>query len=302
MIHVFKPNPMQLKLLVLADPDAMSASFITEKYVRLLPQFDAIIVCGPFVHSDCNSLEEEAAAQGDMAAIIAQLENIVCRVIYLPSESDPKSTFLEQLYLTPNSINIHARKMPLIRGLHITGLTEKSNDLITSKIPDSDDRTEQSDDELDGVQVQTSHSTPDIIDEVLFKVQKINYFDSSTVEKYSLSSSVNEDTSDKCKYNEETTDPNSCNIFVFNYKYAHSLSHFLFHSTTEIEASRVKLCIIPCVNSHNSDALRLPNKFGDLHIAVVKSLRQTGEYLEINFENHEESGVWSIRDIVPNKI
>lgn len=118
--------PRKIRLAVLNDVDINSASLFAEKYVPQTPQFDAIVVAGPFASSSSSSssssltLEQIAVAQGDMASIIAQLENVVCRVIYLPAEEDPPATLLKQLHLTPNSVNIYARRMNLRGNLFIS--------------------------------------------------------------------------------------------------------------------------------------------------------------------------------------
>ena len=303
MKQLFRATPTSIRILVVADPDAMTASFITEKFVREFPpRFDAIIACGPFspVKDEIRSLEEEATALGDMASIIAQLENIVCRVMYLAAESDPIATLAraEQLHITPNSVNIYARKLPLIQGLHVTGLTEKSSDLVGTTRGENEDEEEED----DNVRVQASLSTSEIIDQILFSNHSAECIDKLTMEKYSLtvqasalSSSSSSSSSPSISAAVPPT-PTGSNIFVFNYKYAHSLSQFLFHSTDEIEASRVKLCIIPCINSSSSDALRLPSKFGNLDIAVVRSLRQTGEYLEVVCECVDD--IWTIANVL----
>ena len=71
----------KLKLLIIADVDIISSGLLTEKYVKEAPVFDMIILCGPFTHRECSSQEEIALVQGDISAVVAQLENLVCRLL-----------------------------------------------------------------------------------------------------------------------------------------------------------------------------------------------------------------------------
>ena len=73
-----------LRLLVVHDVDIHSSSLLAEKYVPLTPEYDAVLAIGPFYHAPLdnqNKLEDYAVAEGDIASSIAQLENIVCRVL-----------------------------------------------------------------------------------------------------------------------------------------------------------------------------------------------------------------------------
>ena len=129
----------ELNILVVYDADCRSATSLAEKFVADSPKFDAVVAIGPFCHKTNVTQEELAAAEGDMASVIAQLENICCRVIYLAGENDPPNS-----HLTPNSVNIHTRRMTLMEGLFLSGYTETNQNLKKSKVPDNFDRSAES--------------------------------------------------------------------------------------------------------------------------------------------------------------
>jgi hypothetical protein len=68
-----------------------------------------------------------ASSEGEMSAVISALENIQCRVVYVPGETDPESTYPREAdlvppRLTPHSCNLHARCLRLAPDLVIAGL------------------------------------------------------------------------------------------------------------------------------------------------------------------------------------
>lgn len=69
------------------------------------------------------SPEENAAMEGLMTATLSQLESIVCRVVFIPGNTDPIALPNKQnKRLTPNSRNLHKQWMPLGPGLGCAGL------------------------------------------------------------------------------------------------------------------------------------------------------------------------------------
>ena len=56
-----------------------------------------------------------------MTAALSQLESIVCRVLYIPGDTDPIFHKMKRR-LTPNSRNLHNQWMPLCPGLGCAGL------------------------------------------------------------------------------------------------------------------------------------------------------------------------------------
>ena len=119
----------KLTALVIYEPDIHSTMVLAEKFVPNDPFFDVCIACGSFTgeNVDVSSSHEAAAcALGDISSAIAQLENIVCRVLYLPGPLDPPELMRRQCSLTPNSVQVHGRTAQLAPGLHVAGYTEMS--------------------------------------------------------------------------------------------------------------------------------------------------------------------------------
>lgn len=267
----FDTNCKRLKILIVSDVDIASASRLAEFFVPKPPQFDCCIVCGPFTHTEIISREDESTSEGDMASTIAQLENIVCRVVYLPSDKDPVTSLADQLHLTPNSICIHSRIMPLTDGLYIAGFTEKTETLsVTQGAGSSVEAMDDADDSMDGVEVSASSSIG-IIHDVLSGIQS-----AVTDEQHHISNST---------------------LFVLNYRYAHTLNSFLFHSSKAIEDAGLQLCIIPAALQ---SGLNVPQKVGQILIASPESLR-LGHYQVLDMElMHVEGGrgaKWTVTSI-----
>lgn len=198
-------DEQSIRILVVSDVDIRSAVEMVERFVPNDPQFTACLVCGPFTNMALDTKENEAAAQGDMSYILSLFENIVCRVVYVGDDADPLKPVLEQINLTPNSVNIHARSLQLLPSLTISGVCERSD------IADSD-----MDGDCDDITVQSS-LTKNIIDEVLQAI---------------IESSA------------ESTTPSS-GIFALNYKYLHTLNQFLFFSAESLHKANVILAVIP---------------------------------------------------------
>lgn len=250
------------------------ANALAEKFVPLEPTFDCIICCGPLTHNcDWSTDEGHAIAQGDMASIIASLENIVCRVIYLPSETDPTSSFSKQLHLTPNSVNIHARRLALRESLFVMGFTETSIDLSATVATNRDDRdrSAESDDDLDGFEVQSGNSSIETIENIILEGRERTL---------------------PCA---ESTSPSlsaANGIFVLKYKFAHTLNHFLFHMPESLEAAGINCIVIPPSESTVGEGLKLPATFGSFSIVQPGSLRNEGKYSTIRLELVE--GSWNV--------
>lgn len=271
----FAPAQTKFRFLICSDVDGVSATRITDKYISEDPVFDAIILAGPLAGdvSQCDTKEEIAVLKGDIASIIAQFENLVCRVLYLPSESDPLELRTDQLHLTPNSVNIHGRQIYLTPTLRMLGFSECNEELSVGKVPHNVDRSAESDDELEAVGVAAGQSAS-IIQEML---------------RNSPPQSV-EPTDD---FN--LVDDIATGIFMLNYRYAHTLNQLLFHMSQDLDAARVGLCII--TSTHCPETDRLPKQFGKLSIAVAKSLRLGGHYTVVDIEYNDETKLWDKIDI-----
>jgi hypothetical protein len=289
-----------ISILVVADPDFASVTSLSEKLIQSKPIYDCIVVIGPFIHKELTTAEESAVAHSDIAAIIAQLENIVCRVIYLCAESDPIKVLTQQMHLTPNSVNIHARKMTLYQHLYVSGFTEKSENVNTVDLETMEDQDEE------GMNTKhlESQTTASIIQELLLSDFSMEHnFDELTIDRFHESTHFQPPIMPSAEENrgeEESSD--AYGMFIFNYKYAHSLSYFMFHMNGIVEAAKVKLCIIPAIGSTASDALRLPRSFGGLSIVVPRSLRQEGEFTSIRFKVTENRRGVELESISTSRI
>lgn len=264
MEHFWVPLT-KFRFLICSDIDGPSATRISEKFISCEPCFDAVILAGPLAHSEdrLETKEDIAVIKGDISSILAQFENIVCRVLYLPSESDPTDIRLEQLHLTPNSINFHGRQIYLTSTLRLLGFSECNEELSHGKLPGHVDRSAESDDELENVGVSSGQSGS-IIQEML---------------RNSTPSSLDSPVEDI-----------ATGIFALNYRYAHTLNQLLFHMSGELESAKVCLCVIS--STHCSETDRLPTKFGKLHIAAVRSLRQGGHYTVVDIEYNVDTKLW----------
>lgn len=159
-----KPSLPTIRILAVADIDMHSAASLAEFSLRRevglgRGSVDLLIACGPFSHdsvltqyyqrhfkrqiqSSRNSpqqrtREETAALEGLMTGALSQLESIVCRVVFLPHPTDPRTTLTapttssnrvspdneppQPLRLTPNSRNIHQHWLQLAPGLGCAG-------------------------------------------------------------------------------------------------------------------------------------------------------------------------------------
>ena len=259
----YEMNFKKARILFLSDVDIESATRLAEHFVPKTPQFDAIVVCGPFsadATEEIKSKEADALALGDMSSTLAQLENIVCRVIYLPAEWDPRSALEEELHLTPNTVNIHGREMPLVAGLNIAGLTE-----IEESIGDEEEPIMDSGDDP---------PVPDPVGQTMRAESKSASTVTTLLENLT-----------KCEADSS--------IFLLNHRYMHTLNSFLFYRQELLEQAGIVLCVIP-----RSDEVtaRLPTKMGNINFLVPKSLRQGGHYSFADFEITED-GPWALTKI-----
>lgn len=125
------------------------------------------LITSPYKHQQFpikppkRSREETAALEGLMTAAISQLESIVCRVLYIPGETDPICK-RNKRRLTPNSRNLHQHWMPLSPGLGCAGLLH----LDWEKYDEQEEELEDDDDEDDDLE-QYHHSLPPLEDNEL---------------------------------------------------------------------------------------------------------------------------------------
>jgi hypothetical protein len=211
---------------------------------------------------------------GDIASIIAQFENVVCRVIYLPTEKDPHNTLVDQMYLTPNSVGIHGRKLQLASNLSIYGFAELSGDIsnvnVNSLSTDDNNSNNEDEDYSDSVEVKSALSVS-IINEIITAIPD----ESSPPQGPSL---------------KET------GIFMLNYKFAHTLNHFLFHLSDNLERAGIDMVVITSENLDETSS-RLPATFGSLHIVAPKSLRLGRFFSVVEMVHNADSNRWKVESV-----
>eukprot|EP01031_Cornospumella_fuschlensis_P042406 gene42406-51796_t len=245
----FLSRPKKLNFLIVRDVNLSSAAALAEYLLPNEPQFDAILVCGPLLDREGKSVFELGVSYGDMASLLGHFENICCRVMYLPAESDPLPVIKEQANFTANSVNINARSLQLSNDLCITGYTELSEKHIA-------DHSNKAYDEAEGLEdIEILHSLSiDIMHELLAT---------------------------------PPSSSSSLGLFAIHYHFSHTLNHLLFHMSKELQSAQVGVLIVAPPSSAAShtgqsdslsmaaeDATRLPKSFGGLHIVSPKSLKK----------------------------
>jgi hypothetical protein len=271
----FLQKPSKIRLLICSDVDNISACKLSEKFVPLPPYYDGIIIVGPFSHEPYERKEDEAVALGDIATMLAQFENIVCRVVYLPAETDPLPMIVNQMNLTPNSIGIHGRRLNLAPELYIMGFTEKGD---MSNGVDSAHTALPHYEEVENIEI-VSGTSLQIMKEMLANRIEQDPHNPHPIPQPS-----------------PTEVSTETGIFVLNYRYAHTLNQFLFHMNDELEQAAIDLCIFSS-STPSTDLTRLPKKFGKLSIVVTKSLRKGGYYTTVELQKNSEAegggGKWT---------
>ena len=255
----------ELRLLVCHDLDLRCAVHLSDQLIQRSRRFDLVLLCGPFT-SALNripiSAEEEAIRIADISSIIAQFENVVCRVVFLPSDYDPSKLRSDrQLFLTPNSMGINQSMLPLTPSLGIIGFLEDESMLNhEAPMPFDFDRSQESDDELEGIVIKSSSSVPAI--QLLLENVKA-----------------------------AQTSPTS-KLFVLNYKFAASLNQFLYHMPHL--TNDIFLCVLPQVSEN---PLNVPLRHGPGTVLLSpKSLRTGGYHYELVLSRN--SSGWEVSELV----
>lgn len=283
MEEIFPPTS-RFRILVVADVDLPSVNAFAEKFVPLDHQFDMVILNGPLTHRSPASCEEDLSViKADIAAIIAQWETVVCRVAFLASDADPTDVLTEQLHLTPNSVNLHARCLPLSKGMFTCGFAETKGNLIESATLLSDSGTStgnshdvngEDENVFENVGFATNSSV-EIIGEILDAVRNGKHASdyvgvgdaepssstfaspSSSLSSHTIVNSTSTHEGDSKEGVERVVDTElkvsaaapapaelELGIFCLNYKFAFTLNHFLFHIPEELESTGVRVAII----------------------------------------------------------
>jgi len=261
------------RFLICYGVDNASTARLSEVFVPLPMSVDAIIACGPFCDPALSETEEgEALRIADVASVVAQLENIVCRVLYLPSSRDPVRILTEECHLTPNSITLHGRRVKLTSNLIAMGFSEPEKTVEFEAPPMINEEDVEVD--VDAYQVQAGQS--------IQALQDLLTLPSNTSSASTASAA------------EETTVPTS--IFTLSYQYAHTLNHFLFHLSEELQRAGVSIAVITSLTSE--EATRLPKKFGPLTIIAPGSLKN-GDYclLDLQLDSSSTTERWIVEKI-----
>lgn len=249
------------RILLCSNADYESAARLSERFVPQNPQIDAIIALGPFNCmndvSYASTEEEEAGKIADIASIIAQLETIVCRVMYLPSQKDPNQIIVEEPHLTPNSLTIHGRKVLLLKDLFIAGFSEPDLTCDATEVNNEGDAVET----MDEIRVQSARSIECLRDTINLEIPE-------SQDALPLTG-----------------------IFALLYSFSHTLNHFLFHLTNDLDSAGIQLCIINSANAEETS--RLPKKFGNLSIVVPGNLQQ-GFFTLVDLELDNAAKQWKV--------
>jgi hypothetical protein len=291
MADIF-PFASNIKILVIADVDHPSASLLVEKYVPSGHQIDLILLMGPFAYRECSSPEELALMTGDISAIIAQMENVVCRVCILGSDLDPSDILTEQMHLTPNSVNIHARRISLADNLDLMGFAETTGNLRGYEKPDDEDEHGEDVTPPEDLEVTATTSSVDVIGGLLEEVIVDTKNDTAAAAG--------------AQAGDTTTNSNKgfC-LFAFHNRYPTTLNSVLFHMPEKLAEAGVNLLIMPPSVTQFSDegegggngaAVVLPDKIGKLSIASPGSLRRDGCYCSISLSKGGTGG-WDVDSV-----
>lgn len=249
-------NKTKLSFLIVREVTIATTILLSQKFVRENPFIDCIVCCGPFadIENWRTSNESAAIAKGEISSILASLENIVCRVLFLPSENDLPSLFSDFEHLTPNSINLHGRRLQLFDSAFISGYSEAETDLVST----TSDNCNRCHDGEKQEQERSSSGVLPIVEQVLLKGKEEH---DSSIKQFG--------------------------IFVLDYKFAHTLNHFLFHMSNVLAECGVQLCILP-----KKENVQFPPRIGNLTIVEAPSLRNEEKYVIIEFE--KEGSSWKI--------
>eukprot|EP01039_Chlorochromonas_danica_P000706 gene706-768_t len=283
-MEAFLTPPTKLSFLVCRDVDIDSASRLGSNFIPYTPRYDGIIVCGPLTTGPHGTPELLAVAQGDIATILGHLENIVCRVLYLPSGRDPLVILRDQQHLTANSCNLYSRHLSITPDLYAVGYTE---------IIPQDKTIPYSSSSTIGGEYGTSTSTNN---NIMMSRRKAAHYDNNNNNTMEELEDVEISTSISSTILKELLLPSQESaMLVLNYHYSHTLNQVLFHMNEDLIQAGVEVCIF-CHDASQEDddeSHRLPKSFGQLAIVAPKSLR-SGYYNELVLEKDVTTGRWKV--------
>jgi len=307
MDQIFPPASA-LRIAVLADVDLHSVNKLAENLIPHTPQFDMVLLCGPLTHCECETAEELAAVKANIAAIVAQLETVVCRVAYLASDRDPTDVLTEQLHLTPNSVNIHARCLPLAPRLYTCGFAETRGNLQRRDIATI---TRDEDEVVEGLEVSSSVSSVQIVTELLGELARAAEEEAEedwgwgrgrgrgsagfaheqtaaqtrgdvftgSLQPRDAAGGTNSAATSAVETNPGRARAAALGIFCLCYKYSSTLNQFLFHIPEELQKAGVGVAIIapPYGDMQAQHKPKLPEAFNGVRLVDCGSLRD-GSY------------------------
>jgi len=123
--------PQTLRILVLSNIlSGLPQLYRLKNYLRSHPTFiDYTIVLGNFTNlskEDKKIPENQARSEGEISSIFDYLENLGCKVLYIPAENDPDTLFehteIKRPKFTMGSYNVHKTIYKLSEGLILAGL------------------------------------------------------------------------------------------------------------------------------------------------------------------------------------
>jgi hypothetical protein len=183
--------------------------------------------------------------------------------VYIASASDPEEAIFKELHLTPNSVNIHARWLPLAPGLRIGGYVEKSQ-IVTNTLESIEDD--------DVIAVREGDESISIAREVLESTSGIAADDD---------------------------DVENTSIFVLKAVHAHTVNQLLFFCHEELSQAAVSLCIMPWTPELSETTMNVKG----CSVIFPPSLQVASGYQIVEFKLQEPTepstkAKWVIKEIV----
>lgn len=256
-----------MRILIVYDLTIQGAAALAEHFVSKEIRVDLILMLGPLIDSrdysepkNRDQWAKNASRLGDISSTIALLENIVCRVVYLPTEIDILVKDKEH-HMTPNALNVHDRVLQLHKGLFVCGIID--NEGIIQGFEEDDPNEE--------------HVNAELSDD------KLRILRSFVQQQTSLHS---HNMGDEC----------STMLMLYKYTYASSLNHVLFHSSALLHASNVRCMVItPMEQDKESEAvpiapIALPpaQTIDGVVVIAPPSFSQTQEYLMLDLDQERD--------------
>jgi hypothetical protein len=141
-----------IRVLVAYDLDLPSSARLVESCITGTDSWDLCCALGPFTRQQEGRPPPAPEARvGEMTAILAQLENIVCRLIYVPAWGDPimracAAAWREKIQaprLTTSSKCLHGQRIGLLPGLAAAGFAmEEGSDMSVDALDSSEEEWE----------------------------------------------------------------------------------------------------------------------------------------------------------------